>query len=483
MLSRGKIFLFYFVYGFVTGDLVKAASATVSEFREGVGVSYKVVESEFSQRSVLELCPECLSGDKTASEIRRLSIVACEQMINSEECQGVNPKYLRDCEKEEESNLAFGQRVLGCVKGAALEGAIGLGVGAVLGKVIVGIGTLLSLPVVGAALGITAGGGAALYVFSEYDRAYQEVGEGEGRAMRAMGHLLGEVGTGAYRLLLGNYECYSSEGRAWEVCGLLLGGALGGSAALTTAGAKKAGKKVAKEATEKATEKFSPLFQGLTPDQDKLLRRMINQKDYVSHKDIADLRATGISMDDIGKAFRLPKVKTSIKNYADDHLQEMATVRRMLGQAEDLSARQAQGVGDLVKAAWGWEQVLMGVRRTGLSLNDAMSLRRSATFMRDFTDSVDLMKYIKKRARVEKSLRHEFTEEQSSHLSSIQFYTSTQKNLQVNTDMLSSHIARLVKSGLSHRQLKQVVDQDLLTNDRTLKVKLKELIDLDGFVP
>ena len=249
-----KIFLLCLVQGFVSEGVVPAgALEAVSGFSdEGAVVSYKVVENEFSRRSVFELCPECLSGDKTASEIKSLSVAACEQIVNSGECQGVNPKYLRDCEKEEkeESNLAFGQRVLGCMKGAALEGAIGLGVGAVMGKVIMGIGALLSLPVVGPALGITAGGGAVLYVFSEYDRAYREVDPGDGRAMRAMGQLLGNMGTGIYRLLLGNYECYSSEGRAWEVCGLFLGGALGGKMVVRTT--KKAAQK--KAAAKKALE-------------------------------------------------------------------------------------------------------------------------------------------------------------------------------------------------------------------------------------
>ena len=50
------------------------------------------------------------------------------------------------------------------MKGTALEGAIGLGIGAVLGKVIVGIGALMSVPFVAPALGVTAAGGVTLYM-------------------------------------------------------------------------------------------------------------------------------------------------------------------------------------------------------------------------------------------------------------------------------------------------------------------------------
>ena len=265
------------------------------------------VGASSSESGAFNPCPECISSDRTASEVKALSLAACEQVINSEECRGVNPKHLRNCEEEVDDNLAFGQRVFGCVKGAALEGAIGLGVGAVLGKVIVGIGALLSLPVVGAALGITAGGGAALYVFSEYDRAYQEVGAGEGRAWRATEKLLGEVGTGAYRLLLGNYECYSSEGRAWEVCGLITGGTLGGKMAVRKVTGRSSRLEVI---TSKLNEPLPLLKQdtveraintSMTPTQKQTITELYNTKTvlkshYMFKEDVQELIQGGWSL-------------------------------------------------------------------------------------------------------------------------------------------------------------------------------------------
>ena len=432
-----------------------------------------------SESGALNPCPECISSDQTASEIKSLSLAACEQVVNSEECQGVNPKYLRDCEEEEESSYAFGQRVLGCMKGAALEGAIGWGVGAVLGKVIVGIGALMSVPFVLPALGVTAGGGAALYIYSEYDRAYQEVGEGEGsRAMRAMGQLLGNVGTGIYRLLLGNYECYSSEGRAWEVCGLLLGGVVGGGAAVYSH-TQGVARRVAKKSAD-----GQPLLRGLTPDQDDLLRQKAGSIwGYVSPNDIADLRKAGISMEDIGKAFRLPQIQKDVKRFADNHLQEMATAKKLLGQGGDLSEQQVRGVGDLVESgASGWEQILRGVRRTGLSVDDALSLRRSSE-AGNYTNLPDLMKYIQKRKATEQSIRHRFTEGQSDNLSHIQKYFKKGASKLSKSDVKSVRyqINKLVESGLSPRQLREVVDKGLITDNMVLRRRLKEWIDLEEF--
>ena len=109
---------------------------------------------------------------------------------------------------------------------------------------------------------------------------------------------------------------------------MLLGGALGGKAAVRTA---------RKALTKESAEKL-PLFQGLTPDQGDLLLRKINspvtphhQVSYL-YKDIADLRKAGISMEDIGKAFRLPYVRTKLKQLFEDNFQQMEKVKKLLRQ-------------------------------------------------------------------------------------------------------------------------------------------------------
>ena len=263
----------------MVSDPVRLKSLTVSVlssvgFKEGGG--WLVASSE---SAALTPCPGCISSDRTASEVRHLSIAACEQMVNSKQCRGVNPDYLRNCEEEEDSLAVFGERVTGCLYGGLVEGAIGLGVGAVLGKVIVGIGALMSVPVVGTALGIAAGGGAALYIYSEYDRAYQETGVGEGRSLRAIQQLLGNTGTGIYRLLLGNYECYSSAGRAWEVCGLLFGGGA----------VHKAAKKVTKKAATATKAPKSPdLFRQELEAEGKRLRKQ--RRDWLNNTTPAQKR-------------------------------------------------------------------------------------------------------------------------------------------------------------------------------------------------
>ena len=430
-----------------------------------------------SESGAFNPCPECISSDRTASEIKRLSTVACEQVINSGECQGVNPKYLRDCEAEEDSPLAFGQRVLGCMKGAALEGAIGLGVGAVLGKVIVGIGALLSVPVVGSALGIAAGGGAALYVFSEYDRAYQEVGEGESRAMRAMGHLLGEVGTGAYRLLLGNYECYSSEGRAWEVCGLLLGGVTGGSAALATV--KKAAKKAksavtdtAKRDTAASASKKPVLVQGLTKKQEDLLDKVMysSRSRFFPLDRVSRLRKAGISMSDIRKAANHKNIEEDNRNSFNVVLDQLEDMKRSIGQAGDLSPRQIQ---DAIKifTTWDvyprWESIRQSIKRTGLSLDDVIALRQKHLVNETSVDRTNYLNYLARRESAEKAMNHRLTPKEDEVLYSLQ-----KEILPIDRH----DISQAVKSGLSHQQLRILVDEGVIPTEKNTAQKLRTLI-------
>ena len=440
-----------------------------------------------SERSVLELCPECLSGDKTAEELRRLNVVACEQIVKSKECREVEPKYLRSCEEEEEDPWAFGQRVLGCVKGGLLEVGIGLGAGFVLGKVILGMGALLSLPVVGPALGITAGGGATLYVFTEYDRAYREVGPGDGRAWRAAGKLLGEVGTVAYRLLLGNYECYSSEGRAWEVCGLLLGTMAGATGVMGATMTMKG--KAASEAFKKGISKL-----GLSKPQENLFHNRII-KNSLSYSDLADLRKAGMSMDDIGKAVRMPEIKSylkgTVKEDFENKLEHLAKAKSLLGQTRELSERQVRGVGDITdRSAQSWERIVRGIQNTGLSVDDAISVRQSSlgfTFGSDkYLNRTHLMNYMKNREVVERSIGRRFTESQSKELSFLQKLTEGRMVSQRSGEAIRHRIKRLVDSGLSHRQLREMVDHDLIHIEHTLisrdfktmkKRKLKEWID------
>ena len=454
-------FLSFFCGLFVTGVWVQKASATVSEF--GGGSAFSVVENvAFSSESaVLTPCPECLSADKTASEVKSLNVLACEQMVRSEQCWNVDPRYVRDCEKEEEGGPAFGERVLGCLQGGLIEGFFGWGIGAVLGKVIVGIGALLSLPVVGSVLGVTAGGGAALYIYNEYNRAYGQVGEGEGRRLRAINKVLGNIGTGIYRLLLGNYECYNAQGRAWEVCGLLLGGGLGGKAAAKTG------------------RRF-PLSWGLTNSQRRLLRRA-TKEDFSSYYDLFRLRKAGISMENITKAFRRPNTRYGAKTEFEKQFVRLEKAKKLLGQSGDLSARQVEGVGDLMIAT-GWEDILLGIRRTGLSVDDAFSLRRSSlrglAGKNKYTDPAGLAKYMKKREAVEKSIGRSFSERQSDKLSMVQMYFRPgRKRMDGDTILVRHHIDQLAESGLSRRQLKEIVDQGLIADDLPGKRTLKKLID------
>ena len=465
-------------------DPARPKSLTVSalspvDFKEGGG--WLVASSE---SGAFNPCPECISSDRTADEIKRLSTVACEQVINSEECRGVNPKYLRDCEAEEDSPLAFGQRVLGCMKGAALEGAIGLGVGAVLGKVIVGIGALLSVPVVGSALGIAAGGGAALYVFSEYDRAYQEVGEGEGRAMRAMGHLLGEVGTGVYRLLLGNYECYSSEGRAWEVCGLLLGGVAGGGAALATV--KKAAKKAKSAVTDTAKRDTAspvsknpvPAAQVLTKKQEDYLDEIMYEKDVQLFSTmVASFRRAGISMGNIRKAANHKNVGKSNRNGFNQALDQMEDVKKAMGQAEDLTPQQVYDA-ETILGNWRLypplEAKRQSIKRLGLSVDDIIDLRRKYWYPGKLisnapsVDRSNYLNYLARRESAEKAMNHRLTPNQDEVLD---------YNLQKTVYPVEiNDIEAAIQSGLSHRQLRTLVDEGVISTERKTKQKLRTLI-------
>ena len=416
-----------------------------------------------SESGAFNPCPECISSDRTASEVRALSTVACEQVINSEECQGVNPKYLRDCEEEEESSLAFGQRVLGCMKGAALEGAIGLGVGAVLGKVIVGIGALLSLPVVGAALGITAGGGAALYVFSEYDRAYQEVGEGEGRAMRAMGHLLGEVGTGAYRLLLGNYECYSSEGRAWEVCGLLLGGVATGGAATMVATAKKAAKK-ATAVTENPIK--AQALREISEREAEVTRFILDKKTgykiYYSHGYDNARWLSGLSR------------MRNIQHGEWEHFLKGAREAEV-SLKEALTARKATmegAMGGIRPRSWASYVKSMD----GSSVFQPLLKGREGIALYRNLDERALFSYIDRKKAFEKATGHRLNTNQQSVLADLQ--AAGLKKSQGQTPVEYDDVVKMIKTeGMSPEKFRQMVDKDLISTDEAINKEIRSLID------
>ena len=423
--------------------------------------------SDSSERSVLDICPECVSTDQTAYNIKKLSGSVCEQMVNSEQCRDVDPDYLRDCNEEEEGTLAFGQRVVGCMYGAGFEGAVGLGLGFALGKVIVGIGALMSIPVLGPALGVKAGGVAALYVYSEYARSYQQEDDGAGRALKAAGSMLGNIGTKIYRLFLGNYECYNARGRAWEVCGLLLGGVVGGKAALSAV--KKTAEKTKElaEGTVKSPhlasveskppvlavakkEPFSGL--GLTQAQEKILHKKINS-DFVSYSDLSDLRKSGIRMDDVAKAFRMPHVGKQLKNNFEQKFTQLQKVKNLLG-SKTLSDRQIEGVGDLLDSQ-SFEAAIRGMRKTGLSFNDVMSFQTGRN-----TNPYAMKSYIKKRSEVEQSIGNKFTEEQSQGLSMIQMYfrTGPRKGLsESEKDNMRYYIRNLIQSGIPGRELRNLV--------------------------
>ena len=467
-----------------------------------------------SETLVLNPCPDCLPGDQTASEVRGLSLAACEQVINSEECRGVNPKHLRSCEEEEESNLAFGQRVLGCMKGTAIEGAIGLGVGVVLGKVIVGISALMSVPFLLPALGITAGGGAALYIYSEYDRAYQEVGEGEGsRAMRAMGQLLGNMGTGIYRLLLGNYECYSSEGRAWEVCGLLLGGVAGGGAALATV--KKAAAKTraavggqtnAIPGKVNITKKLLP---GTSKEQRELLMKHINDMGFFEHFMLADFRRAGLTIPQVRKAYRQPGVSPRVRGHFEEADKQLQAVEEFLNSQTGQSLRsklQLEGLSRMRNVQYGeWEVLLHSIRKTGLSLEDGLAVRKETLegtigdislidwkyMLNDAVGGVDdvissvtqrttfsgaayksldegaFFSYLKRREAFEKATGHRLTTDQINNLQVLQ--TSNWGEAKWVHDW---HVKRIMENGLSPEDFRKLVDHKLISTDEAINKKV-----------
>ena len=129
----------------------------------------------------------------------------------------------------------------------------------------------------------------------------------------------------------------------------------------------------------------------------------------------------------------------------------------------------------------GWEQILRGIRKTGLSVDEALSVRRAKA--NDYTNPAGFMKYMEKRKSVESAIGRKFTEKQSDDLSWIMSYFRTRApSLLFERTWVRNRIQNLVKSGLSPRQLREVVDRGLITDNPAHRRQLKEWIDLEECV-
>ncbi len=221
----------------------------------------------------------------------------------------------------------------------------------------------------------------------------------------------------------------------------------------------------------------------LTANQ-KDLYDALYEKEFVYRPDLLELRDAGISYKDIKKLVKDKKLRKQNRKLINIYLTQIDEALKLINQTEDPSPQQ---MSDMVNIFLVWrdqdmESVSISLKRTGLSLDQAISLKEK--YWRDIEFYSSSYLTWKRGAQIylnEVNLtgvkNHYLQYIENKEQTGISFTPDQQKALSELQQVISyDNITNIITSGLSYYHLNTLMLYDVITTSRKKRKKIKEII-------